>query len=130
MRRGLIALIPLLMILAACGAGDGASRGRPIRRDAPGYTLYQRLICHRCHGGDLGGTAKAPSLRGLAQHYDAGRLSQYLQDPGRLQDSDPRLRELTQRYTQFEMPSYTAVDTLTRNTLVEFLLDPWLPEDP
>jgi len=118
----------LIVLLCGCGGSEPSAVVRQIRTEDPTYALYQRLICHRCHGADLEGGTKAPSLRELAEHYDVERLMHYLEDPQALRAVDPRLRELDMRYTNFEMPSYATLDSTVRRTLVEFLLDPWKRE--
>jgi cytochrome c553 len=119
------------LLLAACsGERSGSDQSSAIDVEAAGYRIYQLSACHRCHGLRLDGTHKAPGLLALPSQYDAERLRRYLANPDSMQAADPRLRELDDRYTVFEMPSYAMLATQARDQLVAFLLAPEVSAAP
>jgi mono/diheme cytochrome c family protein len=63
---GVVSIVAATALIAACGA-DG-----PRTTSDRGEAIY-RANCAQCHGGDLGGTARGPSL--LVPIYGPGQLS-------------------------------------------------------
>jgi hypothetical protein len=129
-RRNRWSAAAILALLGFLVARNALERRRPeanwqvqINQQAPGYTLYRRLGCHRCHGTLLQGTHKAPPLLELARHYDADGLLRYLENPDSAQIVDPRLNRLNVEYSKHDMPSFPLrVEAAQR--LLNFLLAP------
>lgn len=94
-----------------------------VDREAPGYPLYQRLGCHRCHGILLQGTLKAPPLWELAHHYDTDGLLRYLDNPDSAQIVDSRPSRLDAQFPKHDMPSFP-LRVEAAQTLLNFLLAP------
>lgn len=113
----------ILLLLLATTLGCGGSEGPPVDRETEGYRTYVNLRCLRCHGPDLAGTHKAPTLAGLAERWEREELIAFLRDPRSHEARDPRLRALAKKYQAHEMPPYDIVDT-TMDVLVDFLLAP------
>jgi len=71
----------------------------------PGYQVYMRKGCQRCHGPDLLGTRMAPALVDARKNFDKASLGEYLADPAAYTEKDPRLKAQAQRYRMQQMPS-------------------------
>jgi len=114
-------LLTVSLHFAACQNGAPRESATQFDTEHPGYQLYQRLICARCHGSDLSGTHKAPTLQEIRSLYDRPALRAYLANPDSFQRVDPRLRALNEQYEEFDMPSYPLKDK-HRELLIDFLL--------
>ena len=113
--RTALGLTAALLVLAACGgpapAGDPEERPAPAPPEAPSGTaapdpaaLYKSWGCSICHGVDRRGGKNAPSLAKLGSDWTVDTLADYILEPGRWRESDPRVRKLAERYPKLTMP--------------------------
>jgi len=84
---GLFGLFALAVGSLACG--EGPSRGSAASTGS-GAALFA-THCSPCHGKAGEGTLLGNDLRGTAQHWDAARLLEYIDDPKAFAEKDPRL---------------------------------------
>lgn len=110
--------LALMVVVAVRRAKEPAVR---LNEDHPGYVLYTKLECFRCHGPRLRGSPKAPPLLDLAEHWDIERLARYLQDPDSTIAHNPRLLEQARSYRYTPMPEYDLDPELLR-TVADFVL--------
>jgi cytochrome c551/c552 len=134
-------VLPLVLssslLLVACG-GDGGADGpaadatsepavaiegglAPEAVDAA-KAVYRKAACFGCHGHEAKGAMAGPTLSGLAAHWTADDLSEFIADPAAGAADDERLTELAGR---FAMPMARPMVPLTpaeRLQLAEWLL--------
>lgn len=134
-------VLPLVLssslLLVACG-GDGGVDG-PVAdatqeaavapQDAPSpeavdaaKAIYRKAACFGCHGHEAKGAMAGPTLSGLADHWTAEDLSEFIADPAAWAADDERLTELAGK---FAMPMARPMVPLTpseRLQLAEWLL--------
>jgi cytochrome c553 len=128
-RRCYLTILGVFLSLAACQREKNDASVAQFDRKHPGYQLYQSFICSRCHGADLAGTHKAPSLANIRAQYDRVTLRAYLANPDSMQRIDPRLKALNEDYKAFEMPSYP-LNVEHRERLIDFLLGEQISSTP
>jgi Cytochrome c len=87
-----------------------AARNRVFDIDHPGYQVYTKKGCQRCHGPGLLGTRMGPALVDARQNFDFPALSEYLADPAAYIEKDPRLKALDRQYQMQEMPATVLSD--------------------
>jgi len=98
----------LWVVLEGC---DGGSRGRAV---------YESEACPQCHGLDLRGTERGPSLTAVGSLWRREELKKYIANPPAYLEHDERLRSMRGRYP-VEMP-VLRIDEGRLDELVEFLL--------
>ncbi len=109
-----IILITMLLSTLACSQPD------PF--DSPGYQVYKDSGCIRCHGIDLKGGDRGPTLLYLSDYWEQEELVEFLKNPSRYKEDVPRLDQLSQQYRE-AMPS-VVISEEDRKKLSEFLLNP------
>lgn len=92
----------------------------PANTEVTGESLIGELGCVNCHGNDLGGTAMAPSLHGLASVYSKEQLVAYLQNPSS-QNNSERYQVLKSKYSS-PMPSFNSHDVHELEKVADVLL--------
>lgn len=95
-----------LIALLALGCGQPAPPLPPAAQALPGRQHYEAFKCWDCHGKDLTGTDKGPTLRATAGHWTADALVQFLAHPDSVRDGDARLQQLAAAYAPIAMPGY------------------------
>ena len=108
---GVKTLLKTTIVLAAVSACGGE-----------GHEIYMSAGCDECHGADLKGTPSAgPTLKGVNRHWDEERLLAYFRDPDSVAATDPRLRELRDRFGE-GMPPLKLADPVARENLARYVL--------
>lgn len=113
--------LSLLFGLTACTeqAEVAGASGAESATSSP-EKLYRSKNCVSCHGHDLRGTMLAPALRGLAAHWNAEELAQFLREPKAWLEKDARLAEVARTYRS-PMPPTFGTDA-ERLALAQWLL--------
>src|SRR3990170_4874026 len=62
-----------------------------------GADLMARIGCVNCHGADLSGTAKGPSLAGINKYWSRDQLINYLRNPNSFMSSE-RFKDYKEKY--------------------------------
>ncbi len=83
--------------------------------------LINKLGCRNCHGQDLAGTEKAPSLAGINKYWSKDQLTNYLRNPSSFMDSE-RFQEYRQQYPNMVMPSFNNINVQELGKISEYLL--------
>lgn len=83
--------------------------------------LIARIGCTNCHGTDLNGSAKGPSLTRLSEFWSRDKLINYLRNPNSFMNSD-RFKEYKEKYPNVIMPSFNNIDVKELGKIVDFLL--------
>ena len=87
-----------------------------------GHEIYMSAGCDECHGADLKGTpSSGPTLEGVNRNWDEERLLAYFRDPDSVASTDPRLRELRERFGE-GMPPLKLADPVARENLARYVL--------
>ena len=94
------------MIVVVLGCGQGAPEPPPGLNDVQlaGWQAYVDLKCASCHGEDREGKRSGPPLTGLAEHWTADTLVEYLSDPDAVVKTNPRLAFKAEKYA-ISMPA-------------------------
>jgi len=87
---------------------------------SPGDMMV-RLGCTGCHGVDLAGTNKAPSLSNIKENWSKDKLINYLRNPESFMDGD-RFKAYRQKYPGSIMPSFNNISVQELGKIAEFLL--------
>ena len=94
-----------------------------------GWRAYADLNCASCHGGNREGQRSGPALAGLAEHWTADQLVDYLTDPDAVVMATPRLAYKAENYSigmpsaSAKSPGYAAKARAEKlNALAEYLL--------
>lgn len=95
-------------------------QAEPASTKVTGEKLIGELGCVNCHGNDLGGTAMAPSLHGLASVYTKEQLVAYLQNPAS-QNGSERYQIMKTKYSG-AMPSFNSHDVHELEKVADVLL--------
>lgn len=83
--------------------------------------LTASLGCTGCHGGDLSGTAMAPSLHSVKDNWSRDGLINYLRNPSSYMSSS-RFKELRSKYPNTMMPSFSNIDVKVLGKVADYLL--------
>ena len=118
-------------IVFALGCGGGAPKPPPgLNEDQlAGWQAYVNLHCANCHGEAREGKRSGPPLTGLAEHWTADTLVDYLSDPDAVVKAIPRLAFKAERYA-ISMPAISGkapgygdrVNPETLSAIAEYML--------
>ena len=86
-----------------------------------GKDLIARIGCYNCHGSDLAGTVKGPSLAGINEFWSRDQLINYLRNPNSFMSSE-RFKNYQGKYPNVIMPSYNNIDVKDLGKIAEYLL--------
>jgi len=89
--------------------------------DISGADLIARVGCINCHGNNLEGTAKGPTLIGIKEFWSRDQLINYLRNPNSFMSSE-RFKNYQAKYPNVVMPSYTNIDVKDLGKIAEYLL--------
>jgi len=84
-------------------------------------SLMNRSKCTSCHGGDLKGTAKGPSIVGVQKYWSRDQLINYLRNPKSYSGED-RFKEYMKKYNSF-MPSFEEIDVKELGKIADYILN-------
>jgi len=106
------------------GAGGDEGNGEESEPPAPNpdidaAAIYQAAMCGNCHGEELDGTQRGPSLKNLDEYWDAVNLAQFLKSPAYYSEGNRRLIEMAHQYN-------IAMPPLHRNDEEIYALAYWL----
>jgi len=90
--------------------------------DISGADLIARIGCINCHGNDLAGTEKGPSLVDIKKYWSRDQLINYLRNPNSFMSSE-RFQDYKAKYSNVIMPSYTNIDVKDLGKIAEYLLE-------
>lgn len=90
-------------------------------KDMTPAELVGRLGCTNCHGADLAGTNRAPSLKNVKQYWSKDQLVNYFRNPSSYMSSD-RFQEYQKKYPDMVMPSFNNIDVKELGRVAEYLL--------
>lgn len=96
--------IGVLAIALGCGARQPTPPPGLSETQLAGWNAYNDLNCGSCHGDARKGQRSGPALTGLADHWTADQLVDYLTDPDAMVKANPRLAYKAEKYT-IGMPS-------------------------
>jgi hypothetical protein len=87
-------------VLVVLGCGDGQPTPPPGLDEVQltGWRAYVDLKCGDCHGVNREGKRTGPPLTGLAEHWSADRLVDYLEDPDAMIVTDKKLAYRAEKY--------------------------------
>ena len=83
--------------------------------------LIARIGCINCHGNDLAGTAKGPSLIGITKYWSRDQLINYLRNPSSFMSSE-KFKDYKEKFPNVMMPSYNNIDVKDLGKIAEYLL--------
>jgi hypothetical protein len=83
--------------------------------------LINNFGCTNCHGSNLAGTALAPTLINLSQHWGKESLLSYLRNPNEYMDEE-RFKEYKVKYPGQIMPPYGNKNIKDLGKIVDYLL--------
>jgi mono/diheme cytochrome c family protein len=86
-----------------------------------GADLIVRVGCINCHGNDLAGTSRGPSLISITKYWSRDKLINYLRNPNAFMNSE-RFQEYKEKYPNVIMPSYNNIDVKDLGKIAEYLL--------
>lgn len=92
-----------------------------VTQELNGMQLVNSFGCITCHGGELKGSPKAPTLYGLNENYSRDKLINYLRNPNSFMDSG-RFKEFKEKYKNVIMPSYNNRDVKDLGRIADYLL--------
>jgi len=90
--------------------------------DISGADLIARIGCINCHGNELAGTEKGPSLAEVKKYWSRDQLINYLRNPNSFMSSE-RFQDYKAKYPNVIMPSYTNIDVKDLGKIAEYLLE-------
>ena len=92
-----------------------------VSADQPPEKLVVSLGCTGCHGGNLSGTAMAPSLHSVKDNWSRDGLINYLRNPSSYMNSS-RFEELKSKYPNTMMPSFSNIDVKVLGKVADYLI--------
>jgi len=117
--------VPLIvLLLASAGLSCSPTSEAPPQESETvreGRRIFVSDACPTCHGQDRGGANNGPPLQGLRTRWTDEELIRFLREPSAFRQSDPRLRQLAERYKTV-MPSPLRSDEPRLRTLAGYLL--------
>ena len=90
-------------------------------QEEDGLTLITKAGCSACHGGDLKGSVKAPSLISVKEYWSRDNLINYLRNPADY-SGDKRFEQYKAKYNSI-MPSYSRYDVQSLGKMADYLLN-------
>ena len=84
--------------------------------------MMTRIGCTGCHGVDLAGTMKAPSLIDIKGNWSKDKLINYLRNPEAYMEGD-RFKVYRQKYPGAIMPSFNNISVQELGKIAEYLLN-------
>ena len=84
--------------------------------------MMVRIGCTGCHGVDLAGTSKAPSLTDIKDNWSKDKLINYLRNPESFMNGD-RFQVYRKKYPGTIMPSFNNISVQELGKIAEFLLN-------
>jgi mono/diheme cytochrome c family protein len=123
MRADTPAVLMVMLLGLACAACSPAPEPTAPESEAvrEGRKIFRVDACPTCHGQDRTGTNNGPSLEELHQRWKEDDLIHFLRDPSAARRTDPRLRQLAERY-KTSMPSPARTDEARLKLLASYLL--------
>lgn len=97
--------------------GQSQQSGKPLSAEE----MISSMGCVNCHGADLTGTAKAPSLLKVKDNWSRQNLINYLRNPQSYMSSD-RFKEYKIKYPGVLMPSFNNIDIKDLGKIADYLL--------
>jgi cytochrome c553 len=85
--------------------------------------MMTRIGCTGCHGIDLAGTMKAPSLIDIKGNWSKDKLINYLRNPASFMSGD-RFKVYREKYSGAMMPSFNNISVQELGKIAEYLLNP------
>lgn len=110
MKRGIwsigivVGIAAVLSLALGCGEREPTPPPGLNETQLAGWQAYVDLKCANCHGQDREGKRSGPPLTGLAEHWTADTLVNYLADPDEMVKSNPLLAFKAERYA-ISMPA-------------------------
>jgi cytochrome c553 len=123
MRPHAVAALAVLA-LASVGVACSPAKQPPAQESEvvrEGRRIFRVDACPTCHAQDRTGTINGPSLEGLRTRWREDDLIRFLRDPSASRRTDPRLRQLAERY-KTSMPSPARIDEARMKSLAAYLL--------
>lgn len=114
----------LVLLLGFTGLSCSPTSKAPAQQSETarqGRQIFLSDACPTCHGQDRMGTNNGPSLQGLRTRSTEENLIRFLRDPSAFRQSDPRLKQLAERYKTV-MPGPLRSDEARLRTLAGYLL--------
>jgi mono/diheme cytochrome c family protein len=96
-----------IVFTVGCGGREPTPPAGLDETQLAGWQAYVDLNCASCHGGNREGQRSGPALTGLADHWTADQLVDYLADPDAVVNATPRLAYKAEKYS-IGMPSASA----------------------
>ncbi|HKI79468.1 MAG TPA: cytochrome c [Ignavibacteriaceae bacterium] len=97
--------------------GQGQTSGKQLTP----AEMVSSLGCVNCHGADLAGTNKAPSLLKVKDNWSRQELINYLRNPQSYMDSE-RFQEFKTKYPGVIMPAFNNIDIKDLGKIADYLL--------
>src|SRR4030042_1860250 len=113
----------IVLFLALAGLSCSPTSEAPTRESETvreGRRIFVSDACPTCHGQDRAGTNNGPPLQGLHPRWTEEKLIRFLREPSAFRQSDPRLRQLADRYKTV-MPGPLRSDEARLRTLAGYL---------
>ena len=86
-----------------------------------GRELFVSIGCSDCHGTDLRGTKKAPSLYSAKDYWSRDNLINYLRNPLSY-NGDERFENYKKQYPEKIMPSFSQVNVKDLGKIADYIL--------
>ncbi len=83
-------------------------------------SIMQTQKCFQCHGDNLRGTEKGPSLYGIQKYWSRDKLINYFRNPTSYASAE-RFEEYKKKYKEF-MPSFEEVDPKNLGKIADYIL--------
>jgi mono/diheme cytochrome c family protein len=114
----------VVLLLTVAGLSCSPITEAPARESETvreGRRIYVSDACPTCHGQARAGTNNGPPLQGLRARWTEENLTRFLHEPSAFRRSDPRLRQLADRYKTV-MPGPLRGDEARLRNLAGYLL--------
>lgn len=118
-RSVLAACAALVLPVATLSCGSSGESGGSAGGPPPAYTQAK---CNGCHGAEGGGGMLGPTLQGIAEHWTAQELAEFIGDPAPFVSERPRLREMLELDYKMPMTANASLTADERRALAEWVL--------